>query len=514
MINKVIRSGPAGADFLIGGDLLKPYNPGGHAAYQERVLARLRKYYPDAASSLPPSTWAIMEKFWNLDLSELDTIMTDRYSDFGPAPRLPSDMLRSILLSVEFKITSYTKWAADLKENHLHAILSGFVVGDTPGTGTFYDFHNRLWLSDNNNLSDPIHPQKEKPKKPDKKGEKAPSVEKATVKDLFEQFDLLPPTDMAPCQMLYGIFKGLFLDRSVQAGLVYLLDLSLAGDGTPVYTAARERKKRTCDCLEKGFRDCQCDRFYSQPDCNIGWDSHRECYYFGYDLYMMAASDSENDLPVFPFLGPASRHDSIGFLYNWFSMQQFLPQANVTKLLLDSAHDAMPYYEYCRDHGITPFIDLNADRGRPPVYKNDFTINNEGVPICREGHVMRRDGTESAKGRTKYKCPKISFAGGNITCTCENPCSNAKYGRTVHLVIKDNPRLFNDPPRGSREWKQEFNARTSAERCNKREKVDYKLEDGRYRSSKMWYCRLFVIMMCQHLDAWTLPKTPQLKDVL
>ena len=117
---------------MIGGDLLKPYNPGGHAAYQERVLALLRKYYPDAASSLPPSTWAIMEKFWNLDLSELDTIMTDRYSDFGPAPRLPSDMLRSILLSVEFKITSYTKWAADLKENHLHAILSGFVVGDTP----------------------------------------------------------------------------------------------------------------------------------------------------------------------------------------------------------------------------------------------------------------------------------------------------------------------------------------------------------------------------------------------
>lgn len=109
--------------------------------------------------------------------------------------------------------------------------------------------------------------------------------------------------------------------------------------------------------MEKGIPDCQCDRSYSQPDCNIGWDSHRECYFFGYDLYMLTSSDSENDLPVFPFLGPASRHDSIGFLYNWFSMRQFLPEANVTKLLLDSAHDAMPYYEYCRDHGITPFID-------------------------------------------------------------------------------------------------------------------------------------------------------------
>lgn len=63
LINKVIRSGAAGVDFLIGGDLLKPFNSGGHSAYQERVLAQLRKYYPDATTSLPPSTWEIMEKF-------------------------------------------------------------------------------------------------------------------------------------------------------------------------------------------------------------------------------------------------------------------------------------------------------------------------------------------------------------------------------------------------------------------------------------------------------------------
>lgn len=124
-----------------------------------------------------------------------------------------------------------------------------------------------------------------------------------------------------------------------------------------------------------------------------------------------------------------------------------------------------------------------------------------------------RDGTESAKGRTKFKCPKISFAGGKPTCICENPCSDAKYGKTVHLVMADNPRLFNDPPRSSKEWKLEYNARTSAERCNKREKVDYKLENSRYRSSKMWYCCLFSIMMCQHLDAWDLPKTRRLKEL-
>ncbi len=102
-----------------------------------------------------------MEKFWNLDLSEIDLIMQDRYSDFGPGPRLPSDMFRSTLLSVEFKVTSYTKWSADLKENHLHAILSGFTVGDTPGTDTFYDFQSRLWLSEDSNLSPKVNPPKE-----------------------------------------------------------------------------------------------------------------------------------------------------------------------------------------------------------------------------------------------------------------------------------------------------------------------------------------------------------------
>ena len=249
---------------------MKPYNFGGHSAYQERVLTQLRNYYPDAASSLPSSTWAVIEKFWNLDLSEVDPLMRDRYSDFGPAPRLPSDMLRSILLSVVCRIPSYTAWAADLKENHLHAILSGFTVGDTPGIGTFYDFHDRLWLSGHKNLSAPVHPPKEKPIKPNKKGEKAPPVEKITVNDLFAKFELEQPHDMEPCRRLYQIFQMLFLSHSVQEGLVDLMELSLAGDGTPVYTAAQERKKRTCDCLEKGIRDCKCNRIYSQPDCNIG----------------------------------------------------------------------------------------------------------------------------------------------------------------------------------------------------------------------------------------------------
>ena len=116
-------------------------------------------------------------------------------------------MLRSILVSVEFKITSYTILAFDLKENHLHAIISGFYVGNTPGVGTFYDFRRRLWLSSDKNLTNAVHPLKVKPQKPNGKEEKAPSVEKLTVDDLFRQFEENPPADMAPCAKLWEIFN-------------------------------------------------------------------------------------------------------------------------------------------------------------------------------------------------------------------------------------------------------------------------------------------------------------------
>ncbi len=205
---------------------MKPINFGGHSAYQDRVLTGLRKYYPNAANSLSLSTWQTLEKFGSLDLSAIDVLMQDRYSNFGPEPQLPSDMLRSILVSVEFKITSYTRFASDLKENHLHAIISGFHVGDTPGTETFYDFHKRLWLSEDKNLSTPVHPPKVKPQKPNGNEEKAALVEKVTVEDLFCQFEESLPYDMAPCIKLWEIFNTLFF-RNLQPIIFYHLKIYL-----------------------------------------------------------------------------------------------------------------------------------------------------------------------------------------------------------------------------------------------------------------------------------------------
>ena len=116
-----------------------PVNSGGHTAYQDFLLAQLRKYYP-VPDSFSHSTWDIIDRFWNLDLSFTDEFMQDKYSVFGPKPRTPSCMQRSFLLSIDFKVSSLTDWAAQLKINPLYAILSGFEFGDTPGVGVFYDF--------------------------------------------------------------------------------------------------------------------------------------------------------------------------------------------------------------------------------------------------------------------------------------------------------------------------------------------------------------------------------------
>ena len=114
---------------------------------------------------------------------------------------------------------------------------------------------------------------------------------------LLERWHLKPDN---PFSLVFRLHRQQFLNLSIRNGLIDPEHLALAGDGTPVRTAAQQRKKCICDCKEKGCSSCNCRRHYSQPDCNWGWDSHRECYFFGCHLYMYVASDSYSDLPVAP----------------------------------------------------------------------------------------------------------------------------------------------------------------------------------------------------------------------
>ena len=78
-------------------------------------------------------------------------------------------------------------------------------------------------------------------------------------------------------------------------------------------------------------------------------------------------------------------------------MKQLVLEVVVKNLLLNSAHDAMPYYNYCKANVITPFIDPNWKCGRPPVYKDDISISSDDVPLCPKGFPMKLAAVEAKK---------------------------------------------------------------------------------------------------------------------
>ena len=124
---------------------------------------------------------------------------------------------------------------------------------------------------------------------------------------------------------------------------------------------------------------------------------------------------------------------------------------------------------------------------------------------------MHKDGYEAAKHRRNTDAQKQTE---NVAAFVNIPVRQPNTEGPYISFTDDNPRLFNIPPRDSKAWEKEYDRRTSVERSNRREKEDYKLEDGRHRSTKMWYCRLYGIMMLQHLDAWEMPSVEAFHESL
>ena len=141
-------------------------------------------------------------------------------------------------------------------------------------------------------------------------------------------------------------------------------------------------------------------------------------------------------------------------------------------------------------------IDLNVRRSEQAGI-NDFTIGKDGVPICPIGRKMVHWGKMAKSHRRKWRCPAKC---GNWVC--QTPCSPSEYGRTFYTSKRTIPGYFLEFAETARSGAVRYSKRTCVERCNKRQKIDYKLEDSKGRSSRHWTMRTMLIAMCQHADAW------------
>ena len=472
-----------------------------HREYHQFVSEQLKLTYTSSMSFV--EKFFADQIFWitSIDLSQTASFMKHCYSPkkSGKRPIDPADLLRSLLLMIKQRITSVDDWVRQLRTVPIYAILSGFAPDATPGVGTFYDFFKRLWLASSAHLTRRNRRKLKKPRKKGKKNEKmAPRNPKITEK-LVNRALREKHIHYAPKahDLLQQLFQAQFVRPSADKGLLgNTQSLSIIGDGTPVLTGGRAYGKFLCECRKQGNWKCSCKRQFSDPDANYGWDSYREKYYYGRTLYMISAAESVYNLPIYPRLLRASHHDAVAWICTYRELRHWYADWKLGEAILDSAHDALPIYTLLEHDDVSSIIDLNLRRSGHVVY-NEMNIDPDGVPVCPIGRKMLNWGKCSRRHRTKWRCPAV--VGG---WACSQPCSPSSYGRTFYTSTSDNPRLFPRIRRDSKEWRNRYKLRTGVERCIKRQKIDYKLEASRGRSSRHFSIRVYLIAMCQHADAW------------
>ena len=114
---------------------------GSHAAYKQLLSQRIHnrrfKHFRMKSASWLKCSYALTSHLLTKSCAPF-------YSEEGRPAWLPSSMLRSYLLSILLRSTSFVDWAERLRSNESLAILSGFSLDHTPSFGAFYDFFHRL----------------------------------------------------------------------------------------------------------------------------------------------------------------------------------------------------------------------------------------------------------------------------------------------------------------------------------------------------------------------------------
>ena len=213
------------------------------------------------------------------------------------------------------------------------------------------------------------------------------------------------------------------------------------------------------------------------------------------------------DLPLHIRFLDARRHDSVSAIVSLREFKTIHPNIPVRDVCLDSAHDNYATYGLCQKWGIRPFIDLNHKRGQPDSIPDAISIDKDGTPLCMAGFRMVNWGYCRQKHSRKWRCP---FACAKVdSCPCKEKCPSSSYGRCIYTKPDRDIRLYTTVPRGTEEYKQIYNNRTSCERVNNRVLNNYHLHDMGIHTRKRYSFFTMIICICIHLDARLKKRTKQ-----
>ena len=481
-----------------------------HEEYLGFMLPRIKTLYLQKPGQVLFYLDAAL-KAYVLNFDNGITLLKRCYSnDFGrPAEFDPVDMLRSLVLMVSLQITSVTEWAKKLANSDVLAILSGFDPDNTPSASAFYDFWNRLWLEDKRLRKRRKQQLRKKSKKPKnvKKGKKLPNRRPGVVDRLLKSFRkgrFL--STKRPERLLQELFTRVFVKGSQERDIIPD-EMALAGDGSPFKSRSNPFGIPVCDCRKKGNYKCDCSRKYSDVYANWGYDSSRNRYFWGRNLYTLSCINGKAELPLFLRFGQGSRHDSVLAAFSVVEAWPLVFKAGleVSIFIGDSAHDANAFYALLDDYKTQAVIELKTK----PV--SCLPLNEQGIPICPKGFLMYYWGFEEKKSRFKWRCPKICGKKKNRKkVDCDKPCTNSSYGFTCYTKPEWDRRIFTAIPRGSALWKKLYRKRPASERVNKRYN-DFGLKQARIRRNCYWYHLAHLAAMNIHLDAWVKQELDNIK---
>lgn len=457
------------------------------------------------------------KKLLALDLDPVRDYVSRYYSTEGRPAINQAQILRSLVLFVLLfnrtkARTSLTSWVREVLPNDISlAVLCGFESTDKlPPLGSYYDLMDRLWLASRECYSRTCLLPAGKNGKNGRKPKKVIGTDGKLVEDDSETSttrtivdDILrgnAATDN-PEAALQEIFTLLAILPSIRAGLIDTENFTLSGDGTAVTSHASPYGRHLSSCnADCPFRHT-CQRHYSDPDADWGWDSDSKCWFFGHTLYMLCHRNNslKVELPITMKFTEARRHDSKSFLYSIDDFGRHSLGLTPKNICLDSAHDNIPTYELLDRWGINALIDINGRAKSSPNAPEDVTFDKEGHPLCMAGHKMCPWGNDPVKDARKYRCPLK--CGRVDSCLHAEACSPGNYGRTVYIKNHGDLRFRTRIPRDSEQYKKIYGERTACERVNDRVLNDYCLQHLKIRGKDHFSFWTMLIGICIHLDA-------------
>jgi hypothetical protein len=488
-----------------------------HTVFLDRIqpLARRRELRNNGKAAFHAYRQAeAMVRIANLDF--LVPILVPLYSVAGRPARDPIPVLRSLLVMCHLGVSSITQWVYRLEREPILAQLCGLDPRRLPGVGTFYNLFHRLTQS---GPSRPVVLRSLQRPKGAKKGKKAPPRRSGTVGRILRRLRRHPPKP--PFTVLQSILRHV-VGQSAQRGLLGPdLRPAVAIDGSPLVSGADGHGHRICGCKKED--PCTHPlRRYADPGARIGWDSHRNRFFYGRHLSAVVAAHGGHDLPIYLRLFQGGRHDSVAGAVAFIEAEQLYPEG-FSRFVGDSAFDAAPIYVYLDERGTDAVIDLNerevdsqaqaqkterrrfprADRKprerrgrgkRPLAEREGITLDSTGHARCREGHALIKRGSSHAGHYTQWRCPLST----NPDLTCTRPCF---YESHAASLPKD-PRLQTRIPRGTAAWEAAMDTRTAAERLFSHLKCALGLGNGRHRSDSVWAVHTLIAALAMHIQAW------------